>query len=124
MTERWKVLDTDQWLDADAVVDTIDAHVAAGQLTTWLESDRGRSIAWVTNRDRVMLMLIDHEGDAGEHAVDPGAHGESEGFMLENGQWDIYANRDTVPVDAARAILRQLITTGRVGSDVAWQVDC
>lgn len=123
MTERWKVLDTDQWLNADAVVDTIDAHAAAGQLTTWLESDRGRSIAWVTNRERVMLMLIDHEGDAGEHAVDPGADGESDGYILENGQADIYANRDTVPVEDARVILRQLITTGRVDSDVNWQVD-
>ncbi len=36
-----------------------------------------------------MVVLLEEEGDPGEHAVDPGAQGSSDGFVLSNGQDDV-----------------------------------
>jgi len=72
--------------------------MADGTLTMWFESDRGRAMAFVTNRYRAMVMLLDEPGDPGEHAIDPGALGEQGGYVLENGQHDAYADdRATTP---------------------------
>jgi hypothetical protein len=123
VSERWRRVDSDAWQDAESIIDAIDSRVSRGELTTWLESDSGRIVGWVTNRERVMLMVMDRPGDAGEHAIDPDAPGSSSGFVLENGQSDEYADRDTVTTERARRILRSVLTTGQVPPGEPWEVD-
>ncbi|WP_406262312.1 hypothetical protein [Streptomyces nigra] len=43
----------------------------------------------MTNAERAMVVLLEGEGDPGEHAVDPGAQGSSDGFVLSDGQDDV-----------------------------------
>ena len=43
--------------------------------------------------------------------------------MLENGQHDTYANRDTVALDVALALVEHLADHGRPSADVAWEID-
>ncbi|MEW5659848.1 hypothetical protein ABGT92_31620 [Streptomyces cinereoruber] len=70
-----------------------------------------------------MVMLLDDEGDPGEHAVDPGAQGASDGFVLSNGQDDEYLNEDTVPIDEAFRLVKQIVVTGSWPADARWAVD-
>lgn len=79
---------------------------------TWFEHPDGRRLGFITNGARVMLILMDDEGDAGEHAVDEGAEDWSDGFLLLNGQSDRYANRDTVPFGTGVECLRRIIDLG------------
>ncbi|WP_157436206.1 hypothetical protein [Actinospica robiniae] len=58
------------------------------------------------------------EDDAGDHAVDPGAEGSSDGFMLLNGQNDRFANRDTVPFGVGIKSLSQIIDSWTWPEDV------
>ena len=79
-------------------------RAAAGSLTTVLQSDTGLMLHLVTNRRRVMVMLMGADGSAG-HAIDDGAQGTSGGYLLENGQEDEYADRDTLALpDALSAV--------------------
>jgi len=48
--ERWRLDDTSEWLSPRAIVDAIDARMKAGELTTYLESDKGRIIGWSKQR--------------------------------------------------------------------------
>ena len=106
------------------MAELIERRVSQGQLTTWLESSRGRKIALVSNGSRAMVMLLEHgDGDPGEHAVDPAGTGSSRGFELENGQVDEYPDADTVPMDEALRILAHLVAEGVPPSDASWQVD-
>lgn len=79
---------------------------------SWFEHSDGRRLGFVTNGDRVLLMLMDDEDDPGEHAVDPAAEGWSDGFRLLNGQVDQYPTRDTVAFGVGVASLRRIIDTG------------
>jgi hypothetical protein len=110
--ERWRLDDTSEWLSPQAVLDTVEARMRAGELTTFLQSDTGRIIGWTTNRERVMLMVLNWVGDAGEHAVDPSGQGQSTGYALDNGQVDTYSDADTVPLPEARRLLMSLVTGG------------
>ncbi|MFD4229624.1 hypothetical protein [Streptomyces sp. NPDC058545] len=96
---------------------------AQGQLETWLTSSSGRFLAVVTNTERAMVMLVVAEGDPGEHAVDPGAHGSSEGFVLSNRQHDEYPNEDTVPIGEAFRIVSHIVTKGYWPPDARWVSD-
>ena len=104
-------------------MDAIDARMRAGDLTTYLKSDAGRIIGWSTNGERVMLMVLERIGDAGEHALDPAARGESTGYAMENGQVDTYADADTVPLSEAKRLLSSLVTSGTFPSDASVGVD-
>ena len=121
--ERWRLNGTSDWLSPQAILDAIDARMSAGDLTTYLESDAGRIIGWSTNRERVMLMLLDGVGDAGEHALDPTAQGESTGYVRDNGQVDTYRDADTVPVPEAKRLLSSLVTRGTFPPGAPVQVD-
>ncbi|MFB6889860.1 hypothetical protein ACFCX4_11160 [Kitasatospora sp. NPDC056327] len=101
------------------------ARIAAGRLETWLTGPAGRSLAFVTNTERAMVVLLEHPGDPGEHAVDPsaGPDDESDGFELANGQCDEYPDRDTVPLDRALRIVEHLVTGGSWPADAAWVAD-
>jgi hypothetical protein len=104
-------------------LDTIDARMRAGDLTTFLESDEGRIIGWSTNRERVMLMVLNGVGDAGEHALDPTGQGESTGYLMDNGQVDTYPDADTIPLPEAQRLLLNLVTQGTFPPEAAVHVD-
>jgi hypothetical protein len=94
-----------------------------GIYESWFGHPDGRRLGFITNGARVMLILMDDEDDAGEHAVDADVEGWSDGFLLLNGQNDRYANRDTVEFGVGIESLRRIIDTGtwpeyvRRGSD-------
>ncbi|MET9916109.1 hypothetical protein ABZZ04_03370 [Streptomyces sp. NPDC006435] len=123
--ESWTLTDGAAPMSADTVTEALRGRIAAGRLDTWLESTSGRSLAVVSNTERAMVMLLEHPGDPGEHATDPGADadGWSDGFELSNGQSDEYPDTDTVPLDEAFRIVRHILATGRPPADAAWVVD-
>ena len=123
MQEAWRLSDEPRPVAADSVVEAIEGRVSAGTMTTWLESSRGRKVALVCNGARAMVMLMEHDGDPGQHAVDPSGVGSSDGYLLENGQADEYFDRDTVPLAVALRIIAYLVSTGVPPKDVPWQVD-
>jgi hypothetical protein len=90
---------------------------------TWFECDDGRLLCVVTNGERAVVMLLREAGDEGEHAIDPDASGTQDGYVLGNGQEDVYPNRDTVTLAAARTVVERIIDRDDRPSDVSWQVD-
>ncbi|MFJ8076615.1 hypothetical protein ACIQ7Q_22365 [Streptomyces sp. NPDC096176] len=70
MIESWMVDDGSTVpVSSDAVSATLRARIGAGQLDTFLISSSGRALAFVTNTVRTMVVLVEGEGDPGEHAV-------------------------------------------------------
>ncbi|MFG2481094.1 hypothetical protein [Streptomyces fagopyri] len=105
MIESWVIDDSSRVpVSADSVREVLRARIDGGQHETWLASSSGRLLAFVTNNERAMMSLLTEEGDPGEHAVDPGVEGSSEGFVLSNGQHDEYPNEDTVPLEEALSL--------------------
>ncbi|MEU2236799.1 hypothetical protein [Streptomyces vietnamensis] len=94
------------------VLETLRSRIDSGQLETWLTSSSGRSLAFVTNAERAMVMLLEEEGDPGEHAVTPEVEGSSDGFVLSSGQHDEYPDEDTVPIGEALRIVEHIVGTG------------
>lgn len=123
VTESWKFDDAPGTLTADAAIGQLRARIASEKLESWLTSSSGRLLAVVTNTERAMVMLLDGEGDPGGHAVDPGADGLSDGFVLANGQNDEYPNEDTVPLPEALRIVRHILIQGNPPADAGWRVD-
>lgn len=123
MTETWCVDGDGDPVSAVEVTDLLRARMAAGQLETWLTGSSGRSLAWISNTERVLVMLLDDADDPGEHAVDASATGVSGGFVLANGQTDAYPDADTVPLADAFRIVRHLLGTGAPPAGTAWVVD-
>ncbi|WP_234328117.1 hypothetical protein [Streptomyces sp. NRRL S-37] len=113
MVESWVIDDGSTTpVPSGAVSAMLRARCDRGQFETWLTSSSGRSLTFVTNTERAMVMLLDGEGDPGEHAVDPGAEGLSHGFILSDGQHDAYPDRDTVPIDEALRLVEHIVGTG------------
>ncbi|MYX32550.1 MULTISPECIES: hypothetical protein [unclassified Streptomyces] len=124
MIESWVIDDGSTVpVPSEVVLEALRARIDIGQLETWLTSSFGRLVAVVTNTERAMVMLLDGEGDPGEHAVDPGAHGASGGFVLLNGQHDEYPNEDTVPIGDALRIVGHIVGVGSWPADAHWVVD-
>ncbi|MDK0521237.1 hypothetical protein [Streptomyces sp. ML-6] len=121
--ESWTLTDGAAPVAADTVTEVLRSRITAGKLDAWLESASGRSLAVVSNTERAMVMLLEHPGDPGGHAADPGADGWSDGFELSNGQSDEYPDADTVPLGEAFRIVRHVLATGRPPADAAWVVD-
>lgn len=96
-------------------------RMAAGHLTTILNSDTGMTLHLLTNRQRVMVALVG-PGDAAGHAIDDEAAGHSGGYVLENGQEDEYPDRDTVPIPTALALIGYFLSHGTAPQD-GWQID-
>ncbi|MEU0822519.1 hypothetical protein ACWC4A_38005 [Streptomyces mirabilis] len=124
MIESWVIDDGSRApVSSDTVREVLRARIAGGQHETWLASSSGRLVAFVTNNERAMMSLVNEEGDPGEHAVDPGVGGSSEGFVLSNGQHDEYPNEDTVPLEEAFRILSHILSEGSWPPDTSWMVD-
>ncbi|WP_067825629.1 hypothetical protein [Actinomadura kijaniata] len=122
MAETWS-FDGTASVTPDTAVHGIRARIAEGRLETWLHSSAGRALAFVTNAERAMVMLVDEPGDPGGHATSPGAEGRSGGFVLANGQADEYPDADTVPLAEAFRIVRHAIAHGSPPPDAAWAAD-
>ncbi|MFD9052664.1 hypothetical protein [Streptomyces zaomyceticus] len=105
------------------VLEALRSRIDSGRLETWLTSSSGRSLAFVTNTERAMVMLLEEEGDPGEHAVDPGAEGASEGFVLSNGQHDEYPDQDTVPIGEAFGLVEHIVGRGSWPAEASRVVD-
>lgn len=124
MVESWTIDDGSiDPTSPEHVVEALRARISGRHLETWLTSSSGRSLAFVTNTRRAMVMLVGGEGDCGEHATDPGATGISEGFVLSNGQHDAYPDEDTVPIVEAFRLVRHIVGEGAWPSDVCWVAD-
>ncbi|MGR6968148.1 hypothetical protein ACU639_00750 [Streptomyces cynarae] len=122
--ESWVINDGNTIpVSSEVVLDALRARVHRSQLETWLSSSSGRSLGFVTNTERAMVMLLEAEGDPGEHAVEPGAVGSSEGFVLSNGQHDEYPDEDTVPIGEAFRIVEHIVSTGSWPADARWVAD-
>lgn len=122
MTESWG-LDDGEAIGPDAAIDELRARIEKGTLESWLTSSSGRLLAVVSNTRRAMVMLLDGEGDPGEHALAPGADGWSGGFVLSNGQDDEYPDEDTVPLAEAFRIVRHILARGTPPEDAPWKID-
>ncbi|MET7507242.1 hypothetical protein [Streptomyces albidoflavus] len=110
-------------VSSGVVPEALRSRIDSGQLETWLTSSSGRLLAFVTNTERAMVMLLEEEGDPGEHAVDPGAEGTSDGFVLCDGQEDEYPDEDTVPVGEAFGLVEHIVGTGSWPADARWVDD-
>ena len=119
---NWVLEDSGQHVAPSEVRQLLVDRVNEGRLWTHFRTDSGQALMFVSNGDRAMVVFLKHEGDAGEHAVDPGAAGESTGFVLDNGQVDTYSDRDTVPLMRAVKAVEQVLTAGHRPSD-HWQDD-
>ncbi|MCZ0982975.1 hypothetical protein O1L60_39490 [Streptomyces diastatochromogenes] len=110
-------------VSSETVLKALRSRIDSGQLETWLTSSSGRSLAFVTNTERAMVMLLEEEGDPGEHAVDPGVQGSSNGFVLSNGQDDEYPAEDTVPIHEAFRLVKHIVGSGPWPPDAHWVAD-
>ncbi|MFE0444762.1 hypothetical protein [Streptomyces fungicidicus] len=124
MIEPWVINDGSPVpVSSETVLEVLRSRIDRGRLETWLTSSSGRSLVFVTNAERAVVMLLEEEGDPGEHAVNPGAQGSSDGFVLSNGQHDEYPDEDTVPVGEAFRLVEQIVGTGSWPADARWVVD-
>ncbi|MFE6664906.1 hypothetical protein ACFVFH_15280 [Streptomyces sp. NPDC057697] len=123
MIETWAFSEGALPVTAEEAVEELRGRAAEGKLESWLTSSTGRQLAVVTNTERAMVLLLEDEGDPGEHATDPGAEGWSDGFVLENGQDDEYPDEDTVPLGEALRIAHHILAHGAPPSDTSWAVD-
>ncbi|WP_123439916.1 hypothetical protein [Streptomyces sp. PanSC9] len=124
MIESWVINDGGTVpVSSEVVLETLRARFGRGQMEIWLSSSSGRSLGFVTNTERAMVMLLEAEGDPGEHAVAPGAVGSSKGFVLSNGLHDEYPDEDTVPVGEAFRIVEHIVSTGSWPADAHWVLD-
>lgn len=106
---RWCLQGSDYAYSGEKARLLLGNRMGWASLETWFEDDRGRLLAVITNGGRAMVMLLDREGDPGEHLVDPRGEGRSGGFVLSSGQIDTYANRDTVAFEVAGRAVAHLI---------------
>ncbi|MGW4048457.1 hypothetical protein [Streptomyces sp. NPDC004721] len=123
MIESWVFADGTAPTSAAAAIEVLRDRINAGQLETRLISSYGRSLAFISNTERAMVMLLDGEDDPGEHAVDPGASGSSKGFILANGQHDEYPDENTLPLTEALQVVQHILTTGTPSPHAAWSID-
>ncbi|MEU8506395.1 hypothetical protein AB0C40_17060 [Streptomyces brevispora] len=122
--ESWVINDDSPVpMSSGVALEALRSRIDSGQLETWLTSSSGRSVAFVTNTERAMVMLLEDESDPGEHAVDSGAQGSSDGFVLSNGQDDEYPDQDTVPIVEAFRLVEHIVDTGSWPADARWVAD-
>jgi hypothetical protein len=121
--ESWVFSDDTEPTSPPAAIEALRERISAGQLEAWLTSSSGRSLAFISNTERAMVVLLDGEDDPGEHAVDPGASGSSTGFVLANGQHDEYPDEDTLPLAEALQVVQHILATGAPPPHAAWSID-
>ena len=123
MTDGWRLQVHPEAVSGEQAAELIRARKAHGLFETWFEHHSGRLLAVLTNGCRAMVMMLDEPGDAGKHAIDPGATGHQGGYVLGKGQHDTYDNADTVPLEQALTIVEHILDCGRPPSGASWRVD-
>src|SRR5262245_58659149 len=109
MTGGWQLDGVAGTLTGDQAVERLRQRLAEGVHDSWFRDADGRLLNAVTNGDRALVMVLVEPGDPGEHAVEPAATGTQGGYLLDNGQRDVYSNADTVPIEEALAIVREIV---------------
>lgn len=109
-------------LTGHEAVTLIRERLSKGDRETWLSNSDGSVLGVTTNGERAMVVLLNDEDDPGAHAIDPLATGRQSGYVLDNGQDDTYANRDTLPLTDALRMVR-LILDGDLPPDITWESD-
>ncbi|OIK01686.1 hypothetical protein BIV25_04680 [Streptomyces sp. MUSC 14] len=123
MAETWAFAGDDTAVTPLEAVAGLRRRSAAGCLEAWFTSSAGRPLSVLTDTERALVMLVDADGGPGGHAVTPGAGDVSGGFRLASGQCDTYRDEDTVPLDEALRIVRQVTGTGAPPADAGWRRD-
>ncbi|MFI0203797.1 MULTISPECIES: hypothetical protein [Streptomyces] len=76
VVESWVINDGSPVpVSSEVVLQVLRSRIDSGQSEMWLTSSSGRMLAFVTNAERAMVMLLEEEGDPGEHAVEPRCSG-------------------------------------------------
>jgi hypothetical protein len=83
-----------------------------GTNETWFEDDAGRLLHVVTNGDRALVWLSSGADDPGEHAINPGVSGISEGYQTETFQRLSLDDYDTVPLGRANDLIKHVVDVG------------
>lgn len=124
MDERWLIRGSESVLRGEDAESTISERLMRGERTTWLDSTKGRTIGFVSNEARAMVVLMEAEGDPGFHAIDPESGTTTQaGYVLDNGQDDTYADHDTVPLSRGLQAVAYLVLNGELDPELAWQND-
>lgn len=123
MGTTWRVRGDGREVTGKAAAALLRTWGAGGPVDCGFECDDGRLLSVTTNGERAMVMLLREVGDPGEHAIDPTASGEQGGYVLGNGQHDLYPNRDTVALDVALSVVEHIIGHGQPPPGVAWEGD-
>jgi hypothetical protein len=121
MVDSWVFDDGAAAATPDTTLRELRERIAAGRLESWLTSTAGQSLGIISNTERAMVLLFDADGGS-RNAVDPGATGWSEGYLLANGQHDAYPDDDTVPLPEALRIIGRILTTGEPPADRPWSI--
>ncbi|MCX5174184.1 hypothetical protein [Streptomyces virginiae] len=79
---------------------------------TRFENEAGHILTVVTNGQRARVVLLNENGDLGEHLIDPRGTDSSGGYPLSNGQSGTHADRETVTFEAAGHAVAHLIAHG------------
>ncbi|MFF9853939.1 hypothetical protein [Streptomyces litmocidini] len=124
MIEPWVIHDDNPVpVSSAGVVEALRTRGDSRRLETWLTSSSGRLLAFVTNAERAMVVPLEVEGGPGEHAVDPGTAGSSDGFVLSSGQGDEYPDKDTVPIREAFRPMEHIVGAGTWPADArGWPI--
>ncbi|MFJ8085315.1 hypothetical protein ACIQ6Y_32500 [Streptomyces sp. NPDC096205] len=123
MVETWVLGDETVPTSTPTVLEMLQERIRAGLLETWLTSSSGRSLAFMSNTERAMVIIMNDEDDPGEHAMDQDASGSSKDFVLVDGQHDEYPDEDTLPLAEALQVVNHILTTGAPPPHVAWSID-
>lgn len=124
MSGSWRVSDKGGQVTGAEAVNLFRVRAMSGPGDTWFECSDGRQLGVTTNGERAMVMLLREVDDPGEHAVDPTtASDEHGGYVLSNGQQDVFPDRDTIPLDQALGVVARVIERGEPRAEVEWQVD-
>lgn len=109
-------------LDGESAGQHVQAELDGGRRFLSFTSSLGRILMVVTNGRRAKVVLLDGVGDPGQHAVDPTATGVSGGYLSGDTQVDEYSDSDTIEIEQAMSVIRDLVT-GSAGTSVTWRDD-
>jgi hypothetical protein len=121
--DGWRVDGEPNALTGNDAADVARDAINAGQTYIRFARSEEQSLTLGTNGVRAMLVLWGRAGhDEGLQAIDPTAGDDSQGgYILENGQHDSYADRETVPLDQAIEAVRYIVDNATPDPRIQWR---